>query len=89
MMVRPDFLTLAFKIVGVADDMMMVHQKEADKSWRSWVWSAFEKGAGAAHRASKAKALETAVTHTDNSQPFQLADIELECWSEAWSCHEM
>eukprot|EP00959_Pyramimonas_sp_CCMP1952_P382926 8023714-Pyramimonas_sp.AAC.1 len=68
---------------------MMVHQKEADTSWQSWVRSAFEKGDGAAHRASKAKALEAAVAHTDNSQPYQLADRELECWSELWSCHEV
>eukprot|EP00959_Pyramimonas_sp_CCMP1952_P385671 8082433-Pyramimonas_sp.AAC.1 len=60
----------------------MVHQKEADTPWHSWVKTAFEKGAGAAHRAPKAKALEAAVTHTDTSQPLQLADRELECWSE-------
>ena len=74
LLIRPDFLELAYKVVETADDMMQAHQKSAAKSWHEWVRTAFAKGAGAAHRASKAKALEAAVTLTDDSQPYQLAE---------------
>eukprot|EP00959_Pyramimonas_sp_CCMP1952_P184737 3862669-Pyramimonas_sp.AAC.1 len=67
---------------------MATRQKAADRSWQAWVETAFDKGARAARRASKTKVMKAAVTHTDDPQPYQFTDREIDCLSEVWSCHD-
>ena len=83
---RTVFEHRAYAVVEEADDMLKAHQKAKDREWRQLVSSAFAKGAGPAHRASKAGALEAHVMRTDSTQPYRLADREMDVWHEAWSC---
>eukprot|EP00959_Pyramimonas_sp_CCMP1952_P440688 9226310-Pyramimonas_sp.AAC.1 len=56
------------------------HRRQVEQSWQKWVRQTFERGAGPAHRASRARTLEAAVGHADQAQPCQLADREIDTW---------
>eukprot|EP00959_Pyramimonas_sp_CCMP1952_P061315 1281665-Pyramimonas_sp.AAC.1 len=50
---RDDFEQQIYRIVEHADEFHQVHKKKVEASWKSWIDTAFKKGAGPAHRTSK------------------------------------
>ena len=79
-----DFDDSVDAIIGQAAIEQDAQSKRCAEAWQSWAASSFERGAGRAHRYTKAKAMQEVLDwgslNGDQAQPYILADKAMSAW---------
>ncbi|CAK0841948.1 unnamed protein product, partial [Prorocentrum cordatum] len=87
----PHFDDAVDAILARAEEVLDAYGKKELEGWRAWAASSFDKGAGKAHRYTKAKAAQEIFDwgnlHNDLAQPFVMADKSMRFWDQIWSLH--
>ena len=72
--------------------MLDAYGQKCLEGWKAWAASSFKKGAGQAHRYTRAKAAQEIYDwgnlHNDLAQPHVLADKSMRFWGSIWGLHE-
>ena len=87
-----DFDDSVDAIIGQAALEQDAQSKRSTDAWQSWAASSFERGAGRAHRFTKAKAMQEVLDWGSltggQAQPYTLVDKAMSAWERVWSLHD-